>query len=98
MSHECHSRGLMHNDIEPCQHRDINRVPEHCGLRARRGFGFYWNSGNRKAGDATKGGSQCDDTDAISGQAETDTGAARSDSDSRRAAEIWTVGKTDCAG
>ncbi len=39
MSHECHNRVPMQNDIEPRQHHHSNTVPEHYGLRIRRGFG-----------------------------------------------------------
>jgi|SRR6476620_1932594 len=39
MSHDCHNRVPMQNDIGPRQHHHSNTVPVHYGLRIRRGFG-----------------------------------------------------------
>jgi len=39
MSHDCHNRVSMQNDIESRQHHDSDTVADPYGLRIRRGFG-----------------------------------------------------------
>jgi hypothetical protein len=57
MSHECHNRLSLRDDIEPRHHRDIDTIADQYRLSHRRGFDRQRKPGKTETGDTAKGGS-----------------------------------------